>query len=625
MLWHDSERLLAQCFCFHIDYDTNIIEAEIKVTSKRALYEFIRLSFKNFSESPLEVESRNKFKEQISECYKALEVDIREEMAKMLPYNDKFYSHQGDTIVEAYHKKYNFLALDRRLGKTIISASLSRLHQCKRTVIISPATAKWNAWYRDLTTKFGFNELYFTILDSRKAHTTRAFMERFVVINYDIVGKFMPELLSEKVDHFIFDECHKIKSKSAQRTKHIKELVDSFPDARITFLSGTPIRNRVDDVFSYLNIIGHELGKSYKKFCDEFTTSVASRGGSRINGGRNLDDLKIKLSNFMIRKRKEDCMDIPKQTFTSYKFELDDYREEYDKIIEELSQQKEISSLTGNVHSLNIITSKAKFKGIVELADEIINAGEKVVIFSNYTAPIEMLENHFKKACVKITGAVPPHKRDSIVEEFKNNPEITVFLGNMEAAGEAINLSVASEIIIVDFPLIPGTLQQAVDRCLEIGKTKDINISYTFCEKSVDEYLYDLIVEKEGDINTVIDGRKESLTFNENIVQKLISKLLNKDVVNENALAGAKESLLAQENNKEAQSDVKKYGFPPPVSPDNKGLFNQSGAVGQQDKNVSESALRILQENAVTEMMYPERMAVKPLVKANDFDLPDFD
>jgi SWI/SNF-related matrix-associated actin-dependent regulator of chromatin subfamily A-like protein 1 len=529
MLWHESELLLAKCFCFRIDDDYKVIEADIKVTSKRAMYEFIRLSFKNFSESPLESERREEFYGQLGECYKALDADVRSLMAKVLPYNNRLYIHQGDTIVEAYHKKYNFLALDRRLGKTIISASLSRMHQCKRTVIIAPATAKWNAWFRDLTKKFGFNELYFTILDAAKRYSVRAFNERFVVINYDIVAKFENELSSSNIDHFIFDECHKIKNRSANRTRAIKTLIEKFPDARITFLSGTPIRNRVDDVFSYLNLIGHELGKSYKKFCDEFTTSTSGIRGTRITGGRNLTDLNIKLSNFIIRKRKEDCIDVPKQTFTSYKFELNDYKDEYNKIIEELSQQKQISSLTGNLHSANIITSKAKIKGIIEIAEDIIDNDEKVVIFSNYTEPIELLEQHFGKTCVKITGSVAAFKRDAVVEEFRTNPDVKVFLGNMEAAGEAINLAVASEIIIVDFPLVPGTLHQAIDRCIEIGKKEEVNVNYTFCEDSIDEYIYDLIIEKEGDINTVIDRGKEVLP-RENIAQLLISKLLKKDV-----------------------------------------------------------------------------------------------
>jgi SWI/SNF-related matrix-associated actin-dependent regulator of chromatin subfamily A-like protein 1 len=612
MLWHETEHLLAQCFGFRINIETGVIEADIKLTAKRSLYEFIRLSFKNFSESPLEVERRDKFYVELSEIYKALEIEVRAIMAKMLPYNDRLYIHQGDTIVQAFYKKYNFLALDRRLGKTIISASLSRLHQCKRTVIIAPATAKWNAWFRDLTKKFGFNELYFTILDAAKRYSVKAFNERFVVINYDIVAKFEHELSASNIDHFIFDECHKIKNKSAQRTRAIKALIEKFPDARITFLSGTPIRNRVDDVFSYLNLIGHELGKSYKKFCDEFTISTSGRRGTRITGGRNLSDLNIKLSNFIIRKRKEDCIDVPKQTFTSYKFELDDYKDEYNKIIEELSQQKQISALTGNLHSANIITSKAKIKGIIELAEDIIDNGEKVVIFSNYTEPIEILERHFGKSCVKITGSVPAFKRDGIVEEFKNNPDIKVFLGNMEAAGEAINLSIASEIIIVDFPLVPGTLHQAIDRCIEIGKKEDVNVNYTFCENSIDEYIYDLIIEKESDINAVIDRGKE-VVARENIVELLISKLLNKDVDIDANLLENKEDTSNKENEPLEKHVHPEYGS-------SNGMDTNAQSANGGNNNISTEELY---DKAVMEFKYGTQ---EPFKKVETLpDLPDFD
>lgn len=528
-LWAENEIILAKCFGFDINAENGQITINPRVTAFKSIEYFMELAFRNFSESPLENNRKQSFYMQLQVIYNDLATEARAVMKAKLPYFDKLYIHQDETIVGAFYKKYNFLALDRRLGKTLISASISRVHNVRRTVIVCPATAKWNAWFRDLTKKFGFNELFFTILDSKKKYTIKAFNERFVLVNYDIIEKFEKELNSAEIGHFILDECHKIKNKTANRTKVIKKLVEAHPNARITFLSGTPITNRVNDVFSYLNLIGHELGQSYKKFCDEFTISQASRGGERVTGGRNLHDLHIKLSNFFIRKRKEDCIDVPKQTFTSYKFELDDYRTDYDQVIKELSEKKEISALTGNIHSLNIITSKAKMKGIIELAEEIIDNGEKVVIFSNYTEPLKMLQDHFKERCVLIDGSVESYKRDGVVERFMTDESVPVFLGNMASAGEAINLAIANEIIIVDFPLVPGTLYQAIDRCIEIGKKDGVNVNYTFCEDSVDEYIYSLIADKDGDISVVVDNGKESLV-DQNITELLIKKLLNKEV-----------------------------------------------------------------------------------------------
>jgi SWI/SNF-related matrix-associated actin-dependent regulator 1 of chromatin subfamily A len=293
-------------------------------------------------------------------------------------------------------------------------------------------------------------------------------------------------------------------------------------------LSGTPVKNRVNDVFAYLKIIGHELGKSHKAFLDEYTTRVSSRGGDRVNGGRNLNDLYIKLSNFMIRKTKEECLDLPGKIFMSYRFEMDDYRDEYNKIIEELSQLKDIGSLTGNLHSLNIITSKAKIKGVKELIDSILETGKKVVVFGSYKEPLNELEKHYGKACVKIDGSVDSWARDQRIQKFWHDEECTVFLGNMQAAGVGINLTNASDVIFLNFPLTPAELYQVTDRCDRIGQTVAVNVHYTFCEDSIDEYIYDIIVDKEKDIKILID-KGGDVMYRENIAETLMKKLLNRE------------------------------------------------------------------------------------------------
>jgi superfamily II DNA or RNA helicase len=413
---------------------------------------------------------------------------------------------------------------------TISAATISRLHSIPRTLIICPAAVKWN-WYRDLK-GWGYNELYFTIYDASKKRTRKAMLERFVIINFDIVGKYMDEInKGGHIGHFIIDECHQIKSTSAIRSKNIAKIVGMHENTRISLLSGTPIKNRVDDVFNYLKLTNHPLGVNYKKFTDENTIKTNSRGGERVTGGRNLEDLYRKMMNFMIRKTKEECLDLPGKIFLSYRFELDDYRDEYNKIIEELSQQKEISALTGNLHSLNIITSKAKIKGIIELANDIIESGKKVVIFGSYKEPLNMLEQYYRDKCVKIDGSVPSYERDTRIQKFINDEHCTVFLGNMQAAGVGINLTNSSDMIFLNFPLTPAELYQATDRQHRIGQSKVVNIHYTFCEESIDEYIYDIILDKEKDINTLIDRGKD-VVLRENMTELLMKKLLKRDTLN---------------------------------------------------------------------------------------------
>lgn len=526
VLWHDSELTLAKCYYFDINIETGVITCDPVTTAKRALFEFIKYCFKGFSESPSESERRDVFYSNIEKIYGDIENHALTVSNARLPYFGKFYKHQSEGVTEMYYRKYNFLAFDMGLGKTIVSASMSRMWQSKRTLIVAPQAVKWN-WYRDLV-GFGFNELYFTILDTSRKRTIRAFIERFVVINYDILGKFGPELIRFPFDHIILDEAHGLKNHTSQRFRNIKQIVDGSPDAKITLLSGTPVKNRVNDVYAYMKLIGHELGRSYKAFTDEYTISTKGRGGDRVTGGRNLQELNRKLANFMIRKTKEECLDLPDKIFMSYRFEMDDYRDEYNKIIEELSQQKDIGSLTGNLHSLNIITSKAKLKGVKEIIDSIIDTEKKVVVFGSYKEPLNELERHYGKSCVKIDGSVDGYTRDQRIQRFIQDEDCMIFLGNMVAAGVGINLVNASDVVFLNFPFTPAELNQAIDRCNRIGQKNCVNVHYTFCDDSIDQYIYDIIVDKSIDINALIDNGKEVM-YRENFAEVLMKKLLNKE------------------------------------------------------------------------------------------------
>jgi len=530
-LWHPAELVIAQCFNWHVDIDNGEITGSIVATDKKCFYDFIKLAFKSFSESVNEQNRRDSFYSELESIYTKIGNSVDEVCAVKLPYYNKFYVHQKEGIKFAFHNRCNFLAYQMRLGKSIISASLSRIFNIKRTIIICPAVAKFG-WFRDLTSDtWGFNSLYFSLLDTSKSRQFLALQERFVIVNYDILEKNINYLTGSEVGHIIIDEAHKCKDRNSKRFKNVKKLVDHFPDARITMLSGTAIPNRFDDMFAYFKLTKHHLGESYKKFLDDFTVRSNIRGGERVTGAKNIADLRLKISNFMIVKTMDECFDMPEDIISRYTFEMDDYRDEYDKIILEMSQQKEISGLTGNIHSLNIITTKAKMKGMIEAIEDIVEETGKIVVFGTYKEPLQMLEDHFGSRCVKVVGGVSPFDRDRFKQQFWNDPHTQVFLANYEAGGEALDLSIASDFFTINFPLSPRELNQAKFRCKHPEKRKHIRIHHTFCENSIDEHIYNnIILNKEADINALLHGGKQVIQ-QENMVELLIKKILNKDDV----------------------------------------------------------------------------------------------
>lgn len=118
--------------------------------------------------------------------------------------------------------------------------------------------------------------------------------------------------------------------------------------------------------------------------------------------------------------------------------------------------------------------------------------------------------------------------RDQLVQRFHNDSETKVFLGNMKAAGVGINLTNASDVIYLNFPLGPAELYQSMDRLDRIGQVSCVNVHYTFCEDSIDDYIYEIIVDKEKDIVALIDQGKEVL-YRENIVETLMKKIFKRE------------------------------------------------------------------------------------------------
>jgi len=325
----------------------------------------------------------------------------------------------------------------------------------------------------------------------------------------------------------LVSNCHQIKNVNTSRFKVVRHIMDKNPDARITLLSGTPIKNRVNDMFAYLKIIGHPLGANYTQFLREYTISQKGRGGDKITGAKNTNDLWVKMSNFMLRKRLDDCVDLPDKIYNRIYFELEDYQKEYDEAVYEALENSGKTQLSSSVHTINIVTAKSKLKGIIELAENILENGEKVTIFSSYKEPLRILEQHFKDKCVLIDGSVPSHERGVLVEKFKNDDECCVFLGNMAAAGVGINLVSSSNMILTNFPLTPSELYQTIARLHRIGQTKKVNIWYTICKDTIDENLFNLIAQKAMDANAVVDNLTVDTEYS-NIQDVLFKELREK-------------------------------------------------------------------------------------------------
>ena len=505
-------------------WDGVTVRQDIKRLSKLSLFIFMRKSFSKWMKEDKYRGSRAILFSELSETYKIYNDNFLTHAKEVLPFYKDLYEHQLESIQLMCYRRHNLLSLEQGLGKTVTAIAVTMMLDLNRTLIVCPAICKWN-WVEELI-KWGIDPQTISVLDSKKDIISSD--ERFIVINYDML-KSKSKLIGSNIDHMILDECHYIKNTKSQRYKNLAKL-KSLTNAKVSLLTGTPVKNKVDDLFAYLCFTNHPLGLSYRSFIEEYTFYYETSYGINIRKGRNLKHLNAMMSNFLIRKRKEECLDLPEKIIKKYYFELEDYREEYRKAIKELvlrSSNINNIDINASIHTMNILITKSKLKNIVRLIEDMVGYDEKkVVVYTSYKEPFDFLVDRFKGMCVGIDGSVPTSKRKDYIKKFKEDPECKVFIGNMVAAGVGINLENANDVIFCNLPFTSTELEQCMDRLHRIGQNKNVNVYYTICKDTIDENIFGLIEKKAGDIAHLLDGKSSSSDF-QNLPQELFKILLN--------------------------------------------------------------------------------------------------
>lgn len=531
----ESEHYEARCLGIPYNAELRAFVIDVRYVHIKALKYFLNFIMRPVMTSPLHAKDKEYITKTIKSMYRQNYEDFIAKYSNRMKYSRELYEHQKMTLFYSVNRRINLWALDMGLGKTITSATLSRITGARRTVIICPTLVKWN-WFEDMTKEWGYNPMYWSILDRQKEII--AFDEKFVVLNYEQLKNRMEYLLSREVSHVIIDESHAYKNIASQRTKDLIKFLHQIPKARITLLTGTPITNRVNDLYAYLKIAGHPLGVSKSAFEDSYTIKVGARGG-KIIGAKNIPELKGRISNFMIRLKSEDCLDLPPLRIQNLYLEANELSEEYQEQLRLLKERKEkYDSLHGvdkqkmnheisnNIHTLNRIVATSKVPLVKQFVDGLIEDGEKVIIFSSYRDPINQLEELFKGRCVKIDGEVSPLKRQELINRFKEDKRCMVYLANMTAGGIGVNLVNSRTVINMNFPFTPDKFEQALKRAHRSGQKRNVTVYNTVARKTIDEHVYALMSDKAEDINDIVDSNSKHTINYASLPTLLMRKLL---------------------------------------------------------------------------------------------------
>jgi len=341
----------------------------------------------------------------------------------------------------------------------------------------------------------------------------------------------------EDYDLIIIDECHRIKEMTTEWTKIIHKAFKVVP--KKILLSGTVIKSRPMEFFSSLNFVFPEEWKNYHDFGVRYCAGYESGYGWDYKGASNLEELFTRVSPYFLRRLKRDVLtELPEKTYLDIPIELTDaeYREyvKLEKAVKkEIIDGKEVIKEEGfleKVHKLKGFTGRAKMKRAIEMIEDVVATGEKVVIISDYQEIAEGIFAHFGEQAVLHTGSMSDEDKQESVEAFQEDPKIKVFCGMVIASGVGITLTASSKMYRIGFAWTPADMEQIEDRIHRASATADkIEIITLICQDTIDEDISELLEDKAFIVTKALDNKeyeKNSTVYNESIYKELLKRML---------------------------------------------------------------------------------------------------
>ena len=466
---------------------------------------------------------RARFAAELNEGHRSLDFLKR----PLLPY-------QVEGVLHLAFGERALLADDMGLGKTVQAIAactlLRELRGIERVLVVSPASLKAE-WEEQIAI---FSDLPATVVFGGPV-ARRAAYERgvfFTLCNYEQVVVDRRELVETfRPDVVILDEAQRIKNWQTRTANEVKKL-----DSRYAFvLTGTPLENRIDEVYSIVQFLNPDLLGPLFRFNREFY-ELDEKG--RPVGYRNLEALADRVSSVMLRRRKEDVeSQLPARTTKTFfvpmtEAQLDVY-DGYEHLAQRLAAiaakrpltPEEFKSLQGNLACMRMVCDTPyildgrthacpKMEEIEGLLPDLLDdPGRKIIIFSEWVRMLELVRDYAVEAGIEFawhTGSVPQPRRRAEIQRFRKDPECRLFISS-ESGGVGLNLQVADTVINMDQPWNPARLEQRIARAWRKHQTRAVNVIHLVSEHTIEHRMLGLLDAKRALAEGVLD-RKGDLT-----------------------------------------------------------------------------------------------------------------
>lgn len=493
-------------------------------------------------------------------CYKdAIDfiIDIREKAKReniVKTYDDEkldnllkvnLYPYQKEGIRFAAKAGKAIIADEMGLGKTIQAIGTAELLRKEGLIgsvlVLCPTSLKYQ--WRSEIKKFTNAEVF--VIEGSHLKRKEAYNrpEPYKIISYNSAANDIKILGSLQTDMLIMDEVQRLKNWNTQISRAARKIEADYS----VILSGTPLENKLDELYSIVEFVDNFRLAPYYLFKDKH---IITDETGKVLGYKNLNDIGKKLSDILIRRRKKDVkLQMPersdKNLFIPMTNEQKDMHQEWQNQVRLLvlkwrkmhflsdKDRKRLLLFLSQMHmvcdSSYILDQKTRYDTKVDecvniISDIISEEGEKVVVFSQWERMTRLIAKDLEKKEIGfeyLHGGVPSEKRKNLVDNFMNEPSSRVFLST-DAGSTGLNLQSAATIINIDLPWNPAVLEQRIGRIYRLGQPNNIQVINLVTPYSIEEEMLGKLRFKTSMFEGVLDDGDDSVFITDDKFSKMM-------------------------------------------------------------------------------------------------------
>jgi SWI/SNF-related matrix-associated actin-dependent regulator of chromatin subfamily A-like protein 1 len=429
------------------------------------------------------------------------------------PQYKRLYGFQRHGVHFLMDRKYALLADEVGVGKTPQVITAARLLNLKDVLVICPASIKYD--WADRLEAWGWPRGNVHVIDTKNVKTESLRSLGVFVVNYDIIWRknVAKYLAGRAYDLLICDESHFLKGSGSKRTKAVFGARGyKSRSQRVWFMTGTPILNRPEELYTTLRYLVPERLEGYQDYIAytrRYCNGHDGAWGWVAEGATNLEELSEKLEGFMLRRERDVLPELPDKIMRLVHVERTD---ELDRLIFEQHADPQVKSVRQKI-------GLAKMKEVIAYVKDLLSAEDKIVVFTYHHSMIDGLYEGLEKFNpVRVTGESSAKLKHSLVKQFMTDDKCRVFIGQIEAIGTGVDglQGVARHAVFAEISYVPGINQQAMGRLHRNGQKQKTIFDFITVRDSLDENIIEKNLFKSEVVQKLMKDENNIFSFNHN-------------------------------------------------------------------------------------------------------------